>query len=137
MNMNRIKMMAAALSTAALVACGGGGDVAGDSMEFTTNVDEWTVKALRKGECPGAGNEVWVTIVGGQPPFRIRNPMPTVVQVDRTETSGKDPVFKVTTLGTACAEFSITVHDYHSQMAAVEIKLEEGSEEEELPDAAP
>jgi hypothetical protein len=78
---------------------------------------------------------VWVTIVGGQPPFRIRNPMPTVVQVDRTEANGKDPVFKITTLGTACAEFSITVHDYHSQVAEVEIKLEEGSEE--LPGATP
>ena len=46
-----------------------------------------------------AGIEVFVTIVGGQAPFRIQNPLPNSVRVDRTEASGKDPVFKVTSLG--------------------------------------
>lgn len=129
MNMNKLKMMAAALSAAALVACGGGGDVAGDSTEFSTNVDEWTVKSSVPG-CFTGGAETWITITGGQPPFRIRNPSPTHLQIDRTEVSGKDPVFKMTTLG-GCAEFTVTVLDYHSQVTGIDVKLEEGDEEEE------
>lgn len=138
MNMNKLKMMAVALSTAALVACGGGGDVAGDSAEFTLSQDEWKISGgtveVKKSDgtveekdvCPGASPTPYVvTIIGGQPPFRIRNPLPTVVQVDRTEADGKDPRFVFTVLG-GCAEFSITVHDYHSQVASVEIKLEAG-----------
>jgi hypothetical protein len=124
MDMKRCKTMVLAL-VVALAACGGGGDVAGDYDGFTTNVEEWVVRG--QSGCPGAGHEVWVTIIGGQPPFRIHNPRPSIVQVDRTEVSGKDPVFKITTVGTACAEFAVTVHDYHSRMAAVNIQLEDGS----------
>lgn len=139
MNMNKLKMMAVALSTAALVACGGGGDVAGDSAEFMLSQDEWTINGGTAWQrnpgsneleevdvCPGASSTPHVvTIIGGQPPFRIRNPLPTFVQVDRTETDGKDPRFVFTVLG-GCAEFSITVHDYHSRVASVEVKLEAG-----------
>lgn len=136
--MNKLKMIAATLSTVALVACGGGGDVAGDSAEFMLSQDEWKISGgtvlVRKPDgtteevdvCPSASPTPYVvTIIGGQPPFRIRNPLPTYIQVDRTETDGKDPRFVFTVLG-GCAEFNITVLDYHSRVATLEVKLESG-----------
>lgn len=115
-------------ASAFLVACGGGGDNAGNLTDFSTNVDEWTVKSSVPG-CSTGGAEKWVTIIGGQAPFRIRNSSPDNLQVDRTEVTGKDPVFKMTTLG-GCAEFTVTVLDYHSRVATIDIKLEKGDEEE-------
>lgn len=116
-------------ASAFLVACGGGGDNAGDLTDFSTNIDEWTVKSAVPG-CSTGGAEKWVTIIGGQAPFRIRNSSPDNLQVDRTEVTGKDPVFKMTTLG-GCAEFTVTVLDYHSRVVSIDIKLEEGDEEEQ------
>lgn len=126
--MKLIKWISVALVSTVLVACGGGGDNAGDLTEFSTNVDEWTVKSGQPG-CFTGGAEKWVSIIGGQAPFRIRNPSPDNLLIDRTEVTGKDPMFKMTTLG-GCAEFSVTVLDYHSRVAAIEIKLEEGDDEE-------
>lgn len=126
--MKLIKLFSVVAASTVLVACGGGGDNAGNLTEFSTNVDEWTVKSAAPG-CSTGGAEKWVTIIGGQAPFRIRNSSPDNLQVDRTEVTGKDPMFKMTTLG-GCAEFSVTVLDYHSQVASIDIKLEEGDEEE-------
>lgn len=105
---------------AALVSCGGGGDAAGDSSEFSTSPTELTynVTADSDGGCSeAAGAEAYVTIVGGQAPFRIQNPLPEFVRVDRTEATGKDPVFKVTSLGGCVDPATILVLDYHSQSA--------------------
>ena len=136
--MKLIKFGSVLVASVLLVACGGGGDNAGNSTEFTTSPAEfkWTgADAVKNGDtvvapaqCPSAGNDVYVTIIGGQAPFRIRNPYPGLIQVDRTEVTGKDPRFKVTTLGAGCGEISITVLDYHSQVADVEITLEAGEE---------
>ena len=68
-------------ASAFLVACGGGGDNAGDLTDFSTNIDEWTVKSAVPG-CSTGGAEKWVTIIGGQAPFRIRNSSPDNLQVD-------------------------------------------------------
>lgn len=114
-------------SVTALVSCGGGGDFAGDSSEFSTSPDKLTrtVTADANGGCSRAfGSEVFVTIVGGQAPFRIQNPLPNSVRVDRTEASGKDPVFKVTSLGGCVDPVTILVLDYHSQSATFELTVE-------------
>lgn len=124
----KFKFAFLAVMSSVLVACGGGGDNAGDLTEFSTDIDEWTVKSSVPG-CSTGGAERWVTIIGGQAPFRIRNSSPSYLQVDRTEVTGKDPRFKMTTLG-GCAEFTVTVLDYHSRVTAIEVKLEEGDEEE-------
>lgn len=130
MKIARFKLFSISLLSSLLVACGGGGDNAGDLTDFSLSVDEitWTGGS---GSCPGAGNGTWVTIIGGQAPFRVRNPNPQFVQVDRTEVTGKDPVFKITTLGAGCAEFSISVLDYHSRVANIDVKLNEGEDAEE------
>lgn len=125
--MNSQSFVAILMSAMLLISCGGGGDNAGDLTEFSTNVDEWTVKSGSAG-CNTGGAETWVTIVGGQAPFRVRNPNPRNLQIDRTEVTGKDPMFKMTTLG-GCAEFSVTVLDYHSRVTSIDVKLEEGDGE--------
>lgn len=114
-------------ATTALVSCGGGGDFAGDTSEFSTSPDELTSKvtADANGGCSkAAGIEVFVTIVGGQAPFRIQNPLPDYIRVDRTEASGKDPVFKVTSLGGCVSPATVLVLDYHSQSATFEFTVE-------------
>lgn len=130
MKMQKFKLIAVALSSAVLMACGGGGDVAGDNAEFMVSPPDWkfAVIGAAEGSCPGPGYSRIFTIIGGQPPFRIHNPQPDILQLDRTTVEGKDPRFKVTTLGGGCGEYLITVVDYHSQVATIEIELEEGDE---------
>ena len=136
--MNYTTWFSIAVASIVLSACGGGGENAGSSTEFSTSPSEfvWTgADAQKQGDvvvtpaqCPGVGNDVYVTIIGGQAPFRIHNPVPELIQVDRTEVTGKDPRFKVTTLGDGCGTINITVLDYHSQVANVEFTLEKGEE---------
>ena len=130
---SKLAKTSAVLCVALLVnACGGGGDDAGDSTEFSTSPDELTYKvaADSSGGCSGAnGAEVYVTIVGGTPPFRIQNPLPNSVRVDRTEATGKDPVFKVTSLGGCVDPATILVLDYHSNSATFEFTVEAEDDE--------
>lgn len=111
-----------------LISCGGGGDVAGDSTSFAVSPDKSTlsVAAAVENDCSGAASVSWtvVSIVGGQPPFRIVNSQPSWVDVDRTEATGKDPQFRVRPTGFGCGETVISVFDYHSQLATYVYKLE-------------
>lgn len=117
-------------SVAALASCGGGGGDAGDSAEFAAVPDAVNIKA-GDGDlsCQGtAGIQTTFTIVGGQPPFRIVNSFPQYLFLDRTEVSGQDPKFKVTTL-TGCGEdLTVLVLDQHSRSATVAFTVEKGDE---------
>ena len=46
----------------AVVACGGGGDVAGDTEEFFTNPDEWKVASLGCGGGASRTTEIEITV---------------------------------------------------------------------------
>ena len=120
--MNWLKLVGVFGVVAVLASCGGGGDVAGDADEFFTNPAEfkWTVSSCAN----SAGNETLFTIVGGTPPYRIHNSLPRYLSVDRVVATGKDPVFKVTTLGGCLDPGTITVLDYHSRTTVVEITVE-------------
>lgn len=118
--MKWLKVTSFILLAGALASCGGGGDVAGDTAEFFTSPDEMT---FTRASCV-SGGMVLVTIVGGTPPYRIQNPSPHRLQVDRTEVSGKDPNFRITTIG-GCIETSILVLDYHSRTTAIDITVED------------
>ncbi|MGM9426829.1 hypothetical protein [Hydrogenophaga sp. MI9] len=102
-----------------LASCGGGGDVAGDVSTFSLSPKEISIG------CPPDLNPTYITIIGGQPPYRIINSWPDAMIVDKTEATGKDPVFKVTATGTSCVNpGTITVLDYHSKMVGLEVKME-------------
>lgn len=125
----------------ALASCGGGGDIAGDSTDFSVSPDEWTrtVIADANGGCSAAAGSsaVVFTIIGGQAPFRIVNASPGGLIVDKTEATGKDPKFTVRPTGACGDPFVITVLDYHSRVATVEVTIEaEDPDEEEEPAAA-
>ena len=126
--LSKLAKISVVLSVGVLLnACGGGGDVAGDRTEFSTSPEELTVKVDvdSNGGCSRAfGSEVYVTIVGGTPPFRIQNPLPSVVRVDRTEATGKDPIFKVTSLGGCVDPATILVLDYQSRSTSFVFKVE-------------
>lgn len=122
------------VSVFALISCGGGGDIAGDSTEFSVSPAEWkrTVPPDANGGCSLAiGAPLTFAIIGGQAPFRIVNAAPHGLTIDKTEASGKDPKFKVTPAGGCGDPFTITVLDYHSRVATVEITVEVEEEEEE------
>ena len=110
----------------ALASCGGGGDVAGDGDDFAVSPKEWKreVAPDANGGCSKAkGNPLTFTIIGGQPPFRIVNAAPHGLSIDKTEATGKDPKFTVTPAGGCGDPFVITVLDYHSRVATVEVAV--------------
>lgn len=127
------------ITSLVLTSCGGGGDIAGDSTEFSVSPDEYALKVSADGNggCSGASTlqPVVFTIIGGQAPFRIVNSDPQAIQVDKTEATGKDPKFQVKYRNTSyCADPAvITVLDYHSRVATVEISVEVEGEEEPTP----
>ena len=126
--LSKLAKISVVLSVGVLLnACGGGGDVAGDRTEFSVSPAEftWKVAADSNGGCTRAtGAETVVTIIGGVPPFRIQNPVPTHVRVDRTEATGKDPVFRVRSLGGCVDPATILVLDYQSRTTSFEFKVE-------------
>lgn len=99
----------AAMAVLALVSCGGGGDIAGDVDTFSVTPAKFNLS------CPPDLNPTYINIVGGTPPYRIRNQWPDAMKVDKTEATGKDPVFSITATGTACVDpGAITVLDRKS-----------------------
>ena len=134
-----VRLMGGAAVMVALASCGGGGDIAGDSTEFLVSPDEYNLKVGpdSNGGCAAASTlqPVVFTIIGGQAPFRIINSDPQAIQVDKTEATGKDPKFQVKYRNTSyCVDPAvITVLDYHSRVATVEIKVEVEDPDEEEP----
>lgn len=112
-----------------LVSCGGGGDIAGDSTEFSVTPDEYKLKLGAGASCGSASRfqPIVVTIVGGQSPYRIVNSSPETLIVDKTEATGKDPQFRVSYKSNTslCSEpATVTVLDYHSRSATFEYSVE-------------
>ncbi|MEZ5644493.1 MAG: hypothetical protein R3E99_04930 [Burkholderiaceae bacterium] len=120
--MKMVNLTAAVLTAVALASCGGGGPVAGDAAEMSLSPPGMTMKV---GDCARSGGaDTVVTINGGQPPFRIVNSSPQWMTVDRTQVTGKDPTFRVTTLAGCGEDMTVTVLDYHSQLAVFTVTVE-------------
>jgi hypothetical protein len=112
-----------------LTSCGGGGDIAGDSSEFAVSPKENKLDLPAGSFCSDASivPPVVVTIIGGQPPYRIVNSSPEALVIDKTEATGKDPQFKVSYFSNAVVCVNpgvVTVLDYHSQVATFEYSVE-------------
>lgn len=142
-----ISLMAVAVL---VVACGGGGDEAGDVGEMSVIPADVTWKVATCGTRYSDGITVH-TINGGQPPFRInssdpglfefgiyqivggtRQYVPLALGGDGTvELRGKDPQFVVRTkFGRGCVDPAvITILDYHSNPVSIEYVIEEEEEE--------
>ena len=129
------RSLVGALAVVVLASCGGGGDIAGDSTDFGLSPAEYklTVLSLTKGDCSSSASTppIVVTIIGGQPPFRIVNADPDSLSVDKTEASGKDPQFTVRPKGRCGDPHVVTVIDYHSQSVAFEYSVDDEQPEEE------
>lgn len=135
------RSLVGALTAVVLSSCGGGGDVAGDTSDFGLSPAEvkLTVPSVVKGDCSSSAFSAptTITIIGGQPPFRIVNSSPDALLVDKTEASGKDPKFTVQPRGACGDPFIVTVLDYHSQAVTLEYTVDnEQPEEEETPTPA-
>jgi hypothetical protein len=134
MNSMFARSLVGLFSVFTLVSCGGGGDIAGDSTEFSVSPKDvkLTVVSAVKGDCSSASSSAATvfTIIGGQAPFRIVNAFPSGLTVDKTEVSGKDPKFSVKPRGGCGDPFIITVLDYHSRSVTVEYTVESEQPEE-------
>jgi hypothetical protein len=134
MRLFTLPAVALAMSSVLLVSCGGGGDVAGDSSEFSLSPAELklTVISEREGNCSGAASAApsVITIIGGQPPFRIINAGQGLA-VDKTEAAGKDPQFTVRPTGACGDPFIVTVLDYHSKVTVLEYTVDDEQPEED------
>jgi hypothetical protein len=124
-----VRAVSGAVVLLALASCGGGGDIAGDSSEFAVSPKENKLELGPGSNCADASvvPPIVVTIIGGQPPFRIVNSSPEALVVDKTEATGKDPQFKVSYYRNAvvCVNpGTITVLDYHSRVASFEYSVE-------------
>lgn len=131
--LNFIKFIGIA-GTVALSSCGGGGDVAGGLTDFSVSPAEFTWVAPKGDEfCSTTeGLENVVAIVGGTPPYRVVSSVPDDAIVSKTEVTGKNPTFDVTT-GRGCMEVSVLVLDYHSRSTAFILKVEAGEPLEDEP----
>ena len=127
-----VGLMLALAFSALIASCGGGGGDAGDTTTFSAVPDEVNIKA-GDGDLScefTAGYTTTFTIVGGQPPYRIVNSSTGRLKVDRTEATGQDPQFKVTTLEGCGEDLTVLVLDFHSQSATVAITIEKGDDAE-------
>lgn len=129
------RSLVGAMTALVLASCGGGGDVAGDTSDFALSPAEvkLTVVSVVKGDCSSSAFSAptTITIIGGQPPFRIVNSVPDALLVDKTEASGKDPKFTVQPRGGCGDPFIVTVLDYHSQAVTLEYTVENEQPDEE------
>jgi hypothetical protein len=128
--MGLVKRTAAGVSVALLlVSCGGGGDISGDSSEFSITPKEYKLSLSGGSSCGSASRfaPVVVTIVGGKAPFRIVNSSPETLIIDKTEATGKDPQFRISYRSDTnlCADPStVTVLDFFSRVATFEYSVE-------------
>ena len=101
--------------------------MAGGLTDFSVSPAEFTWTALKGDEfCSNTGGlENIVTIVGGTPPYRVVSSVPDFAIASKTEVTGKNPTFKVTT-GRGCGEVTVLVLDYHSRSTAFTLKVEAG-----------
>ena len=122
--------IASGICVVSLVACGGGGDVAAAKTDFSLSPAEFTLKAsVGDTTCSAVrGFETTVTIIGGTPPYRIINSWPDNVSVSDTLVTGKNPTFKIVTIGGCVDPLVITVLDYHSRSTIFSVKIEAGDE---------
>jgi hypothetical protein len=127
LNLNLLKFICAA-ATVSLSSCGGGGDVAAGLTDFSVSPDEVTYTGAKGDEfCQKtAGAETIVTIIGGTPPYRVVSSSPDAAIVSKTEVTGKNPTFAVTT-GRGCMDsVTVTVLDYHSRSVVFSQTVEGG-----------
>lgn len=111
-----------------LASCGGGGDIAGDSTEFSVSPEKYELELGEGARCSDASKvpPVVITIIGGQAPFRVVNSAPESLVIDKTEVTGKDPQFRISYSSDAvlCTKPGVvTILDYHSRVASFEYSV--------------
>lgn len=127
------KKIAIAAATLTLISCGGGGSATGGNTDFSVLPTSWTLTGSKGNTTclvnPANLPETTVTIVGGTPPYRIINSSPQNIKVDDTILTGKNPSFKVYSLGGCSSELSILILDNKSRSITFTFTFEAGDEE--------
>ncbi len=128
-----ISVAAIAALSAAVASCGGGGDESGDGgigefnpISLSATEQEYTFQYC---------NVMYevntrVTIIGGEPPFRVHVSDPDRVKVDIDYfDTGRDPIFTILQVGGCDSKYLITVLDKNSDTATLEILTKENEED--------
>ena len=115
----KLRNLAIAAATAALVSCGGGGSVDDGTVDLTvtpSNVD------ISSSNCRGVGAAVRVMIYGGVEPYTIHNPVPNHIQLSRTFVEDSGDSVDIFLLGKGCLDaipFTITDADANTTTFSV------------------
>ncbi|GAA6143357.1 hypothetical protein [Hydrogenophaga sp. 5NK40-0174] len=129
-------VIAAAVAVSTFLAsCGGGGDESGDGgirgelnpVHLSADEQKYTFQF-----CNVLYNvNTRVTIIGGEPPFRVHVSDPDRVKIDIDYfDTGRDPIFTILQVGGCDSKYVITVLDKNSGTATLEITTEKAEDEE-------
>lgn len=118
------------IAATVLAACGGGGDdQAGSVTAFSVQPTEVTVTG-DAGECStgtsAAGATARIFVYGGTAPYRIDNPFPTHIALDRTRVDNRGDYFTVTFLGGCVNPATLIIVDAVDKQVSLTLINEEG-----------
>lgn len=127
LNWNRAASLTAAVMGAGLVAaCGGGGNESGSPDQLQVLPEAVTITG--RGTCPSSGQGPQVFVYGGQPPYKLSNSVPEVVQLSTTRLRNSGDSFTFTLQGGGCLDgMPIVIEDDMGRLAAFSITIAEGT----------
>lgn len=127
MKTTRVNAAVILLASAGLLAgCGGGGDDhAGSLTEFSVQPADISVSG-GIGAC-AVGATANVFVYGGTAPYRIDNPFPTHISVNKTRVDSRGGSFSITFLGGCIDPGSIIVVDALDRQVTLTVHNIEGS----------
>jgi hypothetical protein len=127
-----LKRMSIIAATAILASCGGGGSATGGATEFSVAPSSFTLTAGKGNTfCNFSGPNypgTLVTIVGGEPPYRIVNSVPQWLAVSDSVLTGKNPSFTVVSTGGCGSDLSILILDKQSRSITFTFEVVAGEE---------
>lgn len=121
----RSTLALAFIAATVVSACGGGGDdQAGSVTAFSVVPSEVKVTGPT-GAC-AAGATARIYVYGGVAPYRIDNPFPTHIGLDRTRVDNRGDFFTVTFLGGCVDPATVVIVDAVDKQVTLTLINEEG-----------
>lgn len=117
---SRLALALAVASLSLLSGCGGGGNESGDRERLYVQPDAITVTSGTPDAC-AAGASARIHVWGGQPPYKLTNPVPDAMTLsDKTlENSGEG--FTIQFLGVCLSTIPVTIEDDMGRLISVTV----------------
>lgn len=119
-------MLTAIAAASVLAACGGGGNESGPAEQIVPSATSVDVKGPTGACARGIGPTVY--LFGGTPPYRVHNPLPIGMQMDKTQVDRSGEGFTITFVNGVCmTTLSITIEDTMGRLATVQVTNQAGT----------